>query len=156
MKKLNLTLLCLCILSLSNAQKKEEVIEKRLRELHVVLSIDDPAKWESYIKENYTPSYIERRGLDNIKGVYKKVADNWSQSKVISFGEVGEQYELIIRRNDDAQKLQYLMTPEKDKPWRIDALAFEVGNVQRQGPGKAEKVVVGPEKKKNEPEKKIN
>jgi hypothetical protein len=58
--KLQLSIVVLFIFSQALAQEIS-VMEKRARELHRVINLNDKSAWIKFIKENYTEALIDKR-----------------------------------------------------------------------------------------------
>ena len=57
-----LTILCLTTSQLVFAQSADDKQkEKRVRDFHKILAVDDRDEWRKFIKENFTQAFMERQ-----------------------------------------------------------------------------------------------
>ena len=130
MKNLFLICCCFAIVSVCAQDAKQTTMEKRARELHRVMGVNDKEQWKKFMKENYTKSMLERpvkssietpKRVDNSASststadkleeklkVFERLHDNFANSKIVSLKTVDEKIEMIIENTSDAKgKFQY-------------------------------------------------
>ncbi|HEV8513785.1 MAG TPA: hypothetical protein VGQ59_10930 [Cyclobacteriaceae bacterium] len=59
-KIFTLVFFALTVLGVSAQETKQQVMEKRAKELHRVISLSDKDAWRKFIKENYTQALIDK------------------------------------------------------------------------------------------------
>lgn len=93
------------------AQIMDEAIEKRAREMHRVISLDDKAQWEKFVKENYTQALIERTMKAQIKKDGPEGASSQTQENK---GTVADKVNMLQRLHNDfgGSKISSLKTKD--------------------------------------------
>jgi len=126
----------------------EKVMEKRAREMHRVISLDDKEQWKKFIKENYTQALIDKpmqakvqtsdngsassstsETGDNVEakaGMFQMLHNDFGGSKIVSLKPTGEKMEMVLK-NDMGMMGTFNLTFEKASPYKIDRLGIEVG-----------------------------
>jgi hypothetical protein len=128
-------------------QAAEKVMEKRVREFHRVISLNEREAWKQFIKENYTQALIDKptkasksgdggnevispAPSDNIEdkaAVFRMLHDDFGGSEITSLTLKGNQAELSLLAVSGLVGT-FRFTFEKAGPYKIDALAAEAGN----------------------------
>lgn len=155
MKKQLLVLMLTIGLSLHvGAQESmEKVMEKRAREMQRVISLNDKEQWKKFVKENYTPALIDRpmrakttttgssssasssqatKNADNIEAkasMFQMLHADFGSSKIISIKPEGEKLTMVVGSN--GTNGTFILKFDKNKPYLIDGLGIEVGDVNR-------------------------
>ena len=118
MKLLFLFLTCLSLTSI--AQTTTEM-EKKARELHRVIGLDDKAQWTKFVKENYTAAIIAKpmNGKVSTNGTETSLTDatkassdieakanllgrlhqDFGSSKIISIKPTGDKLDMVLSTN---------------------------------------------------------
>lgn len=146
MKKLFIMLFLACLASGVQAQD-EKVMEQRAREMFRVISLNDPAEWKKFIKENYTKALIDkpmRAQVDggasassnssqshegNIEGkakMYQMLHNDFGGGKVQSIKKTGDKLDMAVQNG--GMSGTFSLRFSKEKPYLIDGLGVEVGN----------------------------
>ncbi|MBS1977521.1 MAG: hypothetical protein JST46_09125 [Bacteroidetes bacterium] len=138
-----ITLLLVLFAVSAVAQTPEQIKEKRAREMHRVLNLDDRAAWEKFIKENYTQALIDRPMTAKVVGddgpakseakpsnnleakiaMMKQLHSDFAGSKLTSLKQEGEVLIMQLSAVDGEGKMRFKF--EKQPPYRIDALGVE-------------------------------
>jgi GH15 family glucan-1,4-alpha-glucosidase len=146
----NLLLICCCfaIVSALAQDTKQATMEKRARELHRTMGLDDKAQWKKFMKENYTKSLLERPVKSSVKTTEKETASSTSttstannleeklkiferlhndfgKSKIVSLKPVNEKIEMILE-NASGNKGNFSIAFENSKPYLIDGIRVEI------------------------------
>ena len=143
-------LLCFFVVAGALAQtKKQTVIEKRARELHRVIGLNDQEQWEKFMKENYSKDMLERQVTSKIRTNEKEVTSSTSTdttdkleekvkaferlhrdfaiSKIKSIKTVGERVEMILE-NSSGLNGNFNITYESQSPFLINRIAVEIND----------------------------
>ncbi len=148
--KLLLTSFALFILFPTLAQEVS-VMEKRARELHRVISLDDKQQWIKFIKENFTQSLIDKQQTRKVQAnedgkvstskeelkeadkleakakMFSMLHQDFGGSKIISIKSSNENLDMVLN-NGDGLIGTFKLRFEKINPYRIDGLGIEAGN----------------------------
>jgi hypothetical protein len=133
----------------------QQVKEKRAREMHRVISLDDKEQWKKFMKENYTQALIDKpmravaetsdngstktgstessKQADNLEAktaMFQRLHEDFGKSKIISINSVQEKLEMIVK-SDDGLSATFILKFDKNKPYLIDGLGIEVLDVER-------------------------
>jgi hypothetical protein len=128
-------------------QSAESVMEKRIREFHRVIGLNDKEAWKNFIKENYTQALIDKPtkasksgdagnevirpassdNIENKAAVFRMLHDDFGGSEITSLTLKGNQAELSLLAVSGLVGT-FRFTFEKAGPYKIDALAAEAGN----------------------------
>ena len=148
MKNLFLICSCFAIVSAFAQETKQATMEKRARELHRVMGLNDKEQWKKFMNENYTKSFLERPVKTSVKTteketsssasvtstadkledklkVFERLHDNFANSKIISLKPVDEKIEMIIE-NESHMKGTFSIAFENKKPYLIDGIRAEM------------------------------
>jgi len=147
-KYLLLILLCSTSLLSFAQESKEIIIEKRAREMHRVLGINDPAQWRKFIKENYTQALIDKpmratvqsddgdasnsesksaNNLDEKTKIFQRLYDDFGQGKILSLKTKGDDVEMVVL-GEMGLKGTFKLKFDSAKPYLISGLGIEAGN----------------------------
>lgn len=127
---------------------KQVTMEKRARELHRVIGLNDKEAWKMFMERNYTKSFLERPVKTNVKTteqessrstsvtstadnmeeklkIFERLHQNFADSKIVSLKPVDERIEMII---EDASHMKgtFSITFENKKPYLIDGIRAEM------------------------------
>jgi len=148
--KLLLSITVFFIVSQTLAQEVT-IMEKRARELHRVINLNDKQAWIKFIKENYTQALIDKpmtakvqtndggsltsakeelKDSDKIEAkakMFARLHEDFSGSKIVSIKPEGDKLEMILN-NGDGLTGTFKLRFEKTKPYLIDGIGIEAGN----------------------------
>lgn len=148
--KFILTILALVIVSSSLAQEIT-VMEKRARELHRVIGLDDKQQWIKFIKENYTQALIDKQQSMKVQSnengtvstskeeikesdkleakakMFARLHEDFGGSKIVSIKPDGNKLEMVLN-NGDGLIGTFKLLFDKNKPYLIDGIGIEAGN----------------------------
>jgi hypothetical protein len=147
-----LLLICLCtgVTTIRAQESMRASMEKRARELHRVLCLDDKEQWKKFMKENYSKDFlarpvkatIETQGkeggqaekttttADNLEQkaqMFERLHKDFGTSKIISLKPDGEKVDMILE-NTAGLKGNFEIKFEKDKPYLIDGVGIRVNH----------------------------
>lgn len=129
----------------ASAQTKEQVMEKRAREMHRVIGLSDREQWKKFITENYTQALIDKpmksqvstsegsgtsadkkESPGNLEGkvnMFQRMHNDFADSKISSIKPDGDNLEMVLSNGDMSGifKLKFSVT----KPYLIDGLAIQ-------------------------------
>lgn len=147
MKNVLLIIGCLTIASAFAQNSKHVTMEKRARELHRVLGLNDKEQWKKFMKENYTKSMIDRPAKSNVETtkessgsggarttteqleektkVFERLHSDFGKSKIVSLKPVNEKIDMIL---EDASGLKgnFTLMFENKSPYLIDGIRAEI------------------------------
>ena len=139
---------------LTAQESSEKVMEKRAREMHRVIGLEDKEQWKKYIKENFTQALIDKpmravaetsdsspstssesqpKSTDKLEAkasMFLRLHEDFGTSKIISIKPAEEKFEMIVR-NEDGLSATFILKFDKNKPYLIDGLGIEVQDVER-------------------------
>jgi adenylosuccinate synthase len=149
MKNLFLLLCFLCCVGAAAQNKKQAIIEKRARELHRVMGLNDKEQWKKFMTDNYSKAMLERRVLSNVETTEKEHADptttettdkleekakvferlhrNFGDSKIKSLKTFDERIEMILE-SSSGLKGDFNITFESEAPYLINRIAVEIND----------------------------
>lgn len=129
----------------SSAQTMEQTMEKRAREFHRVLGLNDKELWKKFIQENYTKALIEKPmrskvarqdgesstseskeangTLEDKVKMFERLHNDFGGSKIISVKPIGENLEMEVSNGDMSGVFKFKF--EKNKPHLIDGLGIQ-------------------------------
>lgn len=130
-------------------EAREQVMEKRTREMHRVLGLNDHAAWKKFIKENYTQALIDKpmrakvqtsdngsdkssetSSADNLEakvGMFERLDNDFGGSKITSLKVIGDDVEMIVL-GDMGLKGTFRLKFDQAKPYLISGLGIAAGN----------------------------
>lgn len=131
--------------------QEASVMEKRAREMHRVLNINDKQEWIKFIKENYTQALIDKQQTMKVQSnengsvstskeemkeadkleakakMFARLHEDFSGSKIVSIKSKAENLEMVLN-NGDGLIGTFKLRFEKIKPYLIDGIGIEAGN----------------------------
>ena len=148
MKNLFLICCCFAIVSAFAQDSKQATMEKRARDLHRIMGLNDKEQWKKFMKENYTKSLLERPVKSSVKTTEKETAsstntastadnleeklknferlhNDFGKSKIVSLKPVNDKIEMILE-NTSGNKGNFSITFENSKPYLIDGIRVEI------------------------------
>lgn len=130
-------------------ESREQVMEKRAREMHRVLGMNDRAAWKKFIKENYTQALIDKpmrakvqtsdngsdkstetSSADNLEAkadMFGRLHNDFGDSKITSLKVTGDDVEMIVL-GDMGLKGTFLLKFDVAKPYLISGLGIAADN----------------------------
>ena len=143
------TIVLSCITLTLAQESREQVMEKRAREMHRVLGLNDPATWKKFIKENYTQALIDKpmrakvqtsdngsdkstetSSADNLEakaGMFERLHNDFGYSKITSLKVTGDDVEMIVL-GDMGLKGTFRLKFDQAKPYLISGLGISADN----------------------------
>lgn len=141
-------LLCLFASVSAIAQnKKQVIIEKRARELHRMIGLNDKEQWKKFMNENYAKAMLERPVTTKVETsekestsssstetadkleekvkVFQKLHGDFGNSKIKSIKTLGERVEMILE-NSSGLNGNFNITYESQSPFLINRIAIEI------------------------------
>ena len=129
---------------------KLAIMEKRARELHRVIGLNDKEQWKKFMKENYTKSLQERPVKSNVETtdkesngsatststtgileeklkVFERLHGMFGKSKIISLKPINEKIDMTLE-NSSGDKGNFSITFENQTPYLIDGVRAEVSH----------------------------
>ena len=127
---------------------KHATMEKRARELHRVIGLNDKEQWKKFMNENYTKSFLERPVRTTVKTddkesttsssskstteifeeklkIFERLHESFGNSKIVSLKPVNEKIEMTIENSSKASG-NFSITFENKKPYLIDGVRAEI------------------------------
>lgn len=130
-------------------ESREQVMEKRTREMHRVLGLTDRAAWKKFIKENYTQALIDKpmrakvqtsdngsdkssetssaNNLEAKVGMFERLHNDFGDSKITSLKVIGDDVEMIVL-GDMGLKGTFRLKFDVAKPYLIRGLGISADN----------------------------
>jgi hypothetical protein len=148
--KIILTIFALVIVSSTLAQEIT-VMEKRARELHRVIGLNDKQQWIKFIKENYTQALIDKQQSMKVQSnengtvstskeeikesdkleakakMFARLHEDFGGSKIVSIKPDGNKLEMVLN-NGEGLIGTFKLLFDKNKPYLIDGIGIEAGN----------------------------
>lgn len=143
MKKLIL-LLAVALSVQCFSQTLEEEMEKKAREFHRVIGLNDKGQWKKFIQENYAKSFIERPMQTKVSGqeggsetstttnvqgtiedkvkMFERLHEDFGDSKIGSVKTTGEGVEMVLDGEDITGTFKFKF--EKTKPYLITGIGM--------------------------------
>jgi len=127
---------------------KEKVMEKRAREMHRVMCLDDKEQWKKFIQENYTQALIDKPMRAQVDGgpaggqatqnqpanalegkvkMFEQLHQDFNKSKIVSVKPAGDKVDMVVQNNGGLSGT-FSLRFHKNAPYLIDGLGIEVGN----------------------------
>jgi hypothetical protein len=149
MKKLIILSLLLGSFGLSIAQDNlTKTMEKRAREMHRIIGLDNKAEWKKYIQENYSQSLIDkpmRAARDNGEGtaqqsspakgndaleaktnMFQMLHQDFGNSSILSLKTEAEKAVMVLQ-NEQGMMGTFTLTFDKQSPYLIVGIGVEAG-----------------------------
>jgi hypothetical protein len=143
-------LLVICVFAVIGVfaqDKKQTTMEKRERELHRVIGVNDKELWKKFMRENYSKAMLEKPVKSNVETtekestnstttepadnleekskVFERLHGNFGNSKIVSLKTVNERIEMILE-NESGLKGDFTITFENQPPFLINRIAVEI------------------------------
>jgi hypothetical protein len=148
MKKSSLLIIGIFAALVSFAQEtRDKVMDKRAREMHRVLGLDDREAWKKFIRENYTQALIDKpmrvavetndngsqtstastqvNNLEIKTNMYSQLHDEFGKSKIISISNVKDNLEMVLE-NQNGLRAIFSLKFESNTPFLLDGIGIEV------------------------------
>ena len=133
-------------------ESMQKVMEQRARELVRVIGLNSKDEWKKFIEENYSKALIDRptqakvstndsdrpatssetKSAGNIEAkaaMFGRLHDDFGGSKITSIKSSGENLEMVMDNGELSGK--FMLRFLKEKPYLIDGVGIEVGDVKR-------------------------
>ena len=142
-------------LPLMAQETPEKIMEKRARELHRVIGLNDKEQWKAFMKANYTQALIDKpmravvessegnsssttsssqsKATDNLEAktaMFQRLHDDFGKSKITSIKTEGEKTEMVLK-NEGGLSGTFMLTFSKNMHYLIDGLGIEVQDIER-------------------------
>lgn len=132
------------LLSVSAQNPRSKVIEKRAREFHRVIGLNDQSVWKKFITENYSQAFIDKpmksvvktsdqnskesvaKNIEEKAAMFQRLHQDFGHSKIVSILPKGEDLEMILE-SDAGLNGTFTMKFDKNDPYLINGLGIEVG-----------------------------
>ncbi len=148
--KLLLTIL-VCVIASTLWAQEIPVMEKRAREMHRVIGLDDKQQWIKFIKENYTQALIDKQQTMKVQSndngnvstskeemkeedkleakakMFARLHEDFGGSQIMSIKSKDENLEMVLN-NGEGLIGTFKLRFEKTNPYRIDGIGIEAGN----------------------------
>lgn len=148
--KLLLTIL-VCVIASTLWAQEIPVMEKRAREMHRVIGLDDKQQWIKFIKENYTQALIDKQQTMKVQSndngnvstskeemkeedkleakakMFARLHEDFGGSQIMSIKSQDENLEMVLN-NGEGLIGTFKLRFEKTNPYRIDGIGIEAGN----------------------------
>jgi hypothetical protein len=149
------TVVAFILLSISFTTFAQEsmaiVMEKRAREMHRVIHLNDQLEWIRFVKENYTQALIDKQQTLKVQSsengtttsskeeikeadkleakakMFARLHQDFSGSKIISIKSKEENLKMVLD-NGDGLIGTFNLRFDKNKPYLIDGLGIEAGH----------------------------
>jgi len=138
-----------CITPTLAQETREQVMEKRAREMHRVIGLNDRAAWKKFIKENYTQALIDKpmrakvqtsdngsdkssetSSADNLEAktnMFERLHNDFGGSQINSLKVTGDDVEMIVL-GDMGLKGTFRLKFDVAKPYLISGLGISADN----------------------------
>ncbi len=150
MRLVLIVIMVLTCITLTLAQEsREQIMEKRAREMHRVFGLNDRAAWKKFIKENYTQALIDKpmrakvqtsdngsdkssetSSADNLEAktdMFERLHNDFGGSKITSLKVIGDDVEMIVL-GDMGLKGTFRLKFDVAKPYLISGLGISADN----------------------------
>ena len=133
-------------LGASAQETKEQVMEKRAREMHRVIKLSDKEQWKKFITENYTQAFIDKpiksqvsksdgsgataekkETAGNVEGkvnTFQRLHNDFGDSKIVSIKPMGDKVEMVLSAGDLTGTFNLKFSAAK--PYLIDGIGVQV------------------------------
>jgi hypothetical protein len=147
MKKLFLFICFFAFAGAIGLDKRQTTMEKRAKELHRVMGLNEKEKWKTFMLENYSKSLLERPVKSTINTseegsttstsattadkleeklkMFERLHQDFGSSKVVSMKTVNERIEMILE-NTSGLKGNFSIAFEKQSPFLIDGINIQI------------------------------
>lgn len=128
---------------------REQIMEKRAREMARVMSVNDPAQWRKFVQENYSQSLIDKpmrakvetsdngqvvssnsqtaSNLEAKAAIFEQLHQDFGDSEIKSVKVSGNQAEMVIF-SPAGLRGTFKLTFDTAKPYLITGLGIDAGN----------------------------
>lgn len=138
-------LMFLIVVTAYSQDDMAKVMEKRAREFHRVMTLDDKAKAIAFIKENYSQALIDKpmraekqtsendnkssesKTVNNAEAkaeMFKQLFQDFGTSKILSLKQDGDKVVMQVQGN--GMTGDFTLRFQKTSPYLIDGLGIEV------------------------------
>jgi len=148
--KILLTILALVIISPGMAQEVS-IMEKRAREMHRVIGLDDKQQWIKFVKENYTQALIDKQQTMKVQSnedgkvssskqeineadkleakakMFARLHEDFGGSKIVSIKPDGNKLEMVLN-NGEGLIGTFKLLFDKNKPYLIEGIGIQAEN----------------------------
>ena len=149
---LSLLLLASLAGNLFAQESAEKIMEKRAREMHRVITLNDKEQWKKFISENYSQTLIDKpmtasvqteenrtvvssstsepKGADNIEKkamMFSQLHNDFGDSKILSLKIENETAKMLLESTTGTSGT-IMLRFSKTKPYLIDGLGVEIEN----------------------------
>lgn len=124
--------------------ERNKAIEKKAREFHRVIGLDDKQQWKKFIAENYSQALIDKpmksvvntnsqtttttaENIEEKTGMFQRLHQDFGNSKILSLKPVEENIEMILE-SSKGLKGTFNLKFDKKEPYLIDGIGIEVIN----------------------------
>lgn len=136
----------------SAQDSRNKAIEKRAREFHRVIGLDDKEQWKKFITENYTQAFIDKpmnavvktseqsnttsqtnvtsESIEEKSGMFQRLHQDFGNSKILSLKPRDENLEMILESTLGLKGVINLKFDTK-APYLIEGIGIEVGTINR-------------------------
>lgn len=145
------TLLVFLVLNQTAFAQESSTMEKRAREMHRVIGLDDKQQWIKFIKENYTQVLIDKQQTMKVQSnengnvstsknemkeedkleakakMFARLHEDFGGSKIVSIKSKEENLEMVLN-NGEGLIGTFKLRFEKTEPYLIDGIGIEAGN----------------------------
>ncbi len=145
------TLLVFLVLNQTAFAQESSTMEKRAREMHRVIGLDDKQQWIKFIKENYTQALIDKQQTMKVQSnengnvstsknemkeedkleakakMFARLHEDFGGSKIVSIKSKEENLEMVLN-NGEGLIGTFKLRFEKTEPYLIDGIGIEAGN----------------------------
>ncbi len=139
------------ILNQAAFAQESATMEKRAREMHRVIGLDDKQQWIKFIKENYTQALIDKQQTMKVQSndngnvstskeemkeedkleakakMFARLHEDFGGSPIMSIKSKDENLEMVLN-NGEGLIGTFKFRFEKTKPYLIDGIGIEAGN----------------------------
>lgn len=129
-------------LFVSAQEVRNKAIEKRAREFHRVIGLEDKGQWKKFITENYSQALIDKpmksvvninsqattttaENLEEKTGMFQRLHQDFGDSKILSLKPVNDNLEMILESSKGLKGIFNLKFNTKD-PYLIDGIGIDV------------------------------
>ena len=128
---------------------REQIMEKRAREMARVMSVNDPAQWRKFVQENYSQSLIDKpmrakvetsdngqvvssnsqtaSNLEAKAAIFEQLHQDFGDGEIKSVKVSGNQAEMVIF-SPAGLRGTFKLTFDTAKPYLITGLGIDAGN----------------------------
>ncbi len=129
-------------LHVSAQEVRNKAIEKRAREFHRVMGLEDRGQWKKFVTENYSQALIDKpmksvvninsqatattaENLEEKTGMFQRLHQDFGDSKIVSLKTVDDNLEMILE-STKGLKGTFNLKFDKKEPYLIDGIGIDV------------------------------